>query len=71
MFLVSEQGIWTNRERGKARNRLLTTENTLMVPRGEVGEGWGLRRALTVMSGSVVWKCSFTIHTHEADITVC
>ena len=27
------------RERGKPRNRLLTTENKLMVTRGEVGGG--------------------------------
>lgn len=29
------------RKRGKPRNRLLTLENTLMVTRGEVGEGMG------------------------------
>lgn len=30
-------------ERRKPRNRVLTTDNTLTVTRGEVGAGWGSR----------------------------
>jgi len=35
-----KQNKWATKKRDKPKNRLLTTENKLMVTRGEEGEGY-------------------------------